>query len=115
MTWFNMKILITGAGGFVGKRLARHLADKGNEVVAVVRSQSWSTDRNFLSRKNIHVLEVDLLSLDCRQLPTEVDVIYTLAQSAHFREFPEKADDIFAVNVAANFRLWFCFDPKENR
>jgi nucleoside-diphosphate-sugar epimerase len=101
-----MKILITGAGGFVGKRLVRDLADKGNEVIALIRSQPRAADRHYFLSKNIRLLELDLSSLDCRQLPRAVDVLYTLAQSAHFREFPEKAEDVFGVNVAANFLLW---------
>jgi nucleoside-diphosphate-sugar epimerase len=38
-------------------------------------------------------------------LPPGVDVVIHLAQSAHYRNFPERADDIYAVNVDTTFRL----------
>lgn len=34
-----MKIAVTGANGFVGRAMVRHLCEKGHEVVAVVRDQ----------------------------------------------------------------------------
>jgi nucleoside-diphosphate-sugar epimerase len=51
------------------------------------------------------VLRVDLSTLDSRRLPRNVDAIYSIAQSSHFRDFPEQAEDIFSVNVAANMKL----------
>jgi nucleoside-diphosphate-sugar epimerase len=100
-----MKILITGALGFVGKRLVQNLAEKGHEVIAIVHSVPDDTGYLESAAKKVDFLEIDLASLDCSQLPQNVDAIYTLAQSVHFREFPEKADDVFAVNIAANFHL----------
>lgn len=101
-----MKILITGGGGFVGKRLTHYLAERGHKVIAVVHSVPPLKDKRYFSSPNIEILEKDITSLDCKQLPSDIDVLYTLAQSAHFREFPEKAEDVFAVNIAANFKLW---------
>jgi len=100
-----MKILITGAGGFVGKRLCQYLSEKGHEVVAIVRSVSAVSDYSDFAAKKIEFLKFDLASLDCSKLPRNVDAIYTLAQSTHFRDFPEKAEDVFAVNLEANFHL----------
>jgi nucleoside-diphosphate-sugar epimerase len=100
-----MKILITGAGGFVGKRLCQYLSGKGHEVVAIVRSVSADSDYSDFSAKKVEFLKFDLASLDCGKLPHYVDAIYTLAQSAHFRDFPEKAEDVFSVNIKANFHL----------
>jgi nucleoside-diphosphate-sugar epimerase len=100
-----MKILITGAGGFVGKRLCQHLSTKGHEIVAVVRSRVPEIDQHYLSSKNVQLLELDLSSLDPSLLPGDLEAIYSLAQSSYFRDFPEKADEVFAVNIAANFQL----------
>jgi nucleoside-diphosphate-sugar epimerase len=100
-----MKILITGAGGFVGKRLCQYLAEKEHEVVAIVRSIPKDVEYSWSAVRNIEFLKVDLNSLNCSQLPSTVDAIYTLAQSTHFRNFPEKAEDVFAVNITANFHL----------
>lgn len=39
-----MHYLITGASGFIGKRLAKHLVDRGHRVTALVRKTSVRTD-----------------------------------------------------------------------
>lgn len=50
--------------------------------------------------------EVDLSSdWSPKALPTSIDVVIHLAQSSHFREFPEQAMDVFGVNVASTARL----------
>ena len=100
-----MKILVTGAGGFVGKRLCQYLVDRGHEILAIVRSAAQETIDAGFAGSNIALLTIDLTSLDCSKLPQNVDAVYTLAQSAHFRNFPEKAEDVFSVNIKANFHL----------
>lgn len=100
-----MRILITGAGGFLGKRLTRQLADRGHEVTAILRRDPAAEDLRYLDALGISVLKVDLANLDCGTLPRGIDAIYSIAQSSHFRDFPAKADDIFAVNVSANMKL----------
>lgn len=45
-----MKVLITGASGYLGNRLAHQLAEEGNQVVAFIRS---SKDRDILNHPNI--------------------------------------------------------------
>ncbi|MEO5367539.1 MAG: NAD(P)-dependent oxidoreductase, partial [Magnetococcus sp. WYHC-3] len=39
-----MKILLTGATGFIGRQLARRLRDAGNDVCALVRTSSNITE-----------------------------------------------------------------------
>jgi len=53
-----MKILITGATGYVGNNLAHTLADMGNEVHAIVRSAST---KKILQHPNITLFEGDIL------------------------------------------------------
>lgn len=53
-----MKILITGASGYVGNRLAHTLAGMGEEVHAIVRSSSAS---EFLQHPNITIFKGDIL------------------------------------------------------
>jgi nucleoside-diphosphate-sugar epimerase len=43
--------------------------------------------------------------VDLSRLPARVDAVVHLAQSGRFREFPEGAADLFAVNVAGTFGL----------
>jgi len=51
-------------------------------------------------------LEQDLSqSLDESKLPQSLDVVIHLAQSKFYKDFPDRADDIFAVNVGSTYRL----------
>ncbi|MDD5259609.1 MAG: NAD(P)-dependent oxidoreductase [bacterium] len=101
----GLKIIITGAGGFVGQRLAAHLAQQGHQVTALVHPQVPVADNKFLAARNISVLPADLTRLNYSELPVSADAVYSLAQSDNFRDFPEKAEDIFNVNVRANLLL----------
>lgn len=100
-----MKILLTGAGGFVGRRLVSLLAKDGHVVYAMVRSNLDSDQKEYCNYKNVHVLKQDLSSLITSDLPEDIDAMVTLAQSSHFREFPEQAEEVFEVNVTANLKL----------
>lgn len=101
----RMRIVVTGAGGFLGKRLAQRLAASGHEVIAIVRRDPSPEDRHYFDSPSIRLLKADLAILDCRSLPGGVGAVYALAQSSHYQEFPKQARDIFAVNVAANAML----------
>jgi UDP-glucose 4-epimerase len=100
-----MKILVTGAGGFLGKRLTHRLASAGHEVMAIVRGIPGGGHRAHAPAPGVHVIEIDLADLDTTKLPRGIEAVYSIAQSSHFRDFPAKADDIFAVNVSANMKL----------
>jgi nucleoside-diphosphate-sugar epimerase len=53
-----MKILVTGANGFIGSNLCRHLIERGHDVVGLVRP---SGDRRFLSGlAELHIFEGDI-------------------------------------------------------
>jgi nucleoside-diphosphate-sugar epimerase len=70
-------VLVTGATGFVGRHL--QLAD-------------MLAPRLDLTRP-------------LERLPERIDAVVHLAQSRRYREFPEGADDVVAVNVAATAAL----------
>jgi UDP-glucose 4-epimerase len=92
-------ILITGASGLLGSSLVEKLSAESHDLYCISRKNK------FLSN-NIHPISVDLSSdFDIQKLPNEVDVIYHLAQSDHFREFPNKAMDVFDVNIRSTAKL----------
>lgn len=94
-----MKILLTGAVGFVGSHLMERLAQ--HEVIALARAIPEGTPA-----KHVQWLQHDLTSpFDSNKFPKQIDTIIHLAQSRHFRDFPEQAADIFDVNVRSTFHL----------
>jgi UDP-glucose 4-epimerase len=99
-----MKILVTGAGGFVGKRLVAHLVAADHEVVALVRQAPAGEDARYFAGC-ARILEQDVTRLDPAALPRDTEALVTLAQSSRFRDFPAQAEDVFAVNVTANLAL----------
>jgi nucleoside-diphosphate-sugar epimerase len=97
------KILVTGASGFIGRNLLPTIVegDQARTLVAVSRRTPPECP------PNIHWVEADLSGAGwTEQLPREdFDAVIHLAQSRHFREFPDRAVDIFNVNVKATVDL----------
>ncbi len=98
----QQKVVITGAGGFLGKYLASYLASQGDKVYALTLYDPSDDDKKmFFSSENIVLVKKDIAKDGFDDLPNDIDVVIALAQSPFFREFPDKAKDIFDVNVAA--------------
>lgn len=92
-------ILVTGATGLIGDHLIRALTASG-QVYALGRS------RPAAAGSGITWIPHDLTERSLPDLmPSGIDAVIHLAQSAHFRDFPERALDVFEVNVAATARL----------
>jgi nucleoside-diphosphate-sugar epimerase len=100
-----MNILVTGASGFVGKRLVRDLAEKEHQVHGIVRNEPKPEDNSYFFSPRVKLVRMNLAEPFWGALPEDIDTVYALAQSTHFRDFPEKAEDVFAVNITANFHL----------
>ena len=99
-----MKVLITGATGFLGSHLVDWLLNRGHTVYAIIHPNSdYHFSRNT---KNLYPIRMNLRELDEAKLPSDIDALYTLPQSRKFRQFPETAQDIFEVNVVSHFALW---------
>jgi UDP-glucose 4-epimerase len=94
-----MRILLTGATGFVGGRLLRSLAAE-HEVYAIARGQHAGLDP--AARWLFQDLAAPQWSVD---LPSRIDAVVHLAQSRHFRDFPARADDIYGISTGATARL----------
>jgi UDP-glucose 4-epimerase len=90
-----MRVLVTGASGFVGRQLLVRLSME-HDVFGLSRRPSPAG----------HSIQMDLsLGVDVAALPERIDAVVHLAQSEHYREFPERADHIYSVNVESTFRL----------
>lgn len=76
-----MKILLTGATGYIGKRLLPLLLDKGHEVICCVRDKNRFYYPEEFS-KNITVIEVDFLDpKSVENIPDDIDAAYYLIHS----------------------------------
>ncbi|MCC5944568.1 MAG: SDR family oxidoreductase [Bernardetiaceae bacterium] len=75
-----MKILLTGATGYIGQRLIPVLLDMGHELFCCVRDASRFKSR-YKSDK-LHVIEVDFLKVETlSQIPKDIDIAYYLIHS----------------------------------
>lgn len=77
-----MKILLTGATGYIGKRLLPILLDQGHEIICCVRDKDRFPSEGVYSSPKISLLEVDFL----KELPSserikDVDAAYYLIHS----------------------------------
>jgi dihydroflavonol-4-reductase len=73
----NMKVLVTGANGFLGSWLTRSLVNKGHEVYALVRAGS---DLSELKGVNCHYLYGDITELDSLYKSfTDIDTVFHTA------------------------------------
>jgi UDP-glucose 4-epimerase len=91
-----MKVLLTGAAGFIGRHALESL-ERDHDVYPLVRAAPDET-RDW-------ILQDLTRPLDRSLLPERIDAVIHLAQSHRYREFPDGAEDVYAVNVASTFRL----------
>ena len=76
-----MKILLTGATGYIGKRLLPILIGKGFDVICCVRDNNrFYCPEEFL--KNIEVIEVDFIKKETlNTIPEDIDAAFYLVHS----------------------------------
>ena len=98
-----MKILLTGANGYVGRRLLPELLAQGHQVICCVRDKSrLGLDKATLDL--ISIWEVDFLrELNFENLPEPVDAAYYLihSMSSSTTEF-----DVMEAKSAENFNRY---------
>ena len=95
-----MKILVTGATGYIGKRLIPLLLNDGHNIVCTVRDKNRAP-KNFINDENISIVEVDFLKPDTfNNIPKDIDVAYYLIHSmsnssTEFHKLEEKCAQNF--------------------
>ena len=87
-----MKILLTGANGYIGKRLLPQLIEQGHQVVCCVRDKNrMEIDKAYAEK--ISFVEVDFLDeVNTDNFPKDIDVAYYLihSMSSSTDDFDEK-------------------------
>jgi UDP-glucose 4-epimerase len=91
-----VRILVTGAGGFIGQHLLDRLGDE-HELFPLVRAAP-DDSREWVVQDLAQPLEL-------ARLPKRIDAVIHLAQSRRYREFPDGAEDMYAINVDSTFHL----------
>ena len=99
-----MKILLTGATGYIGKRLLPVLVNKGYNVVCCVRDRNrFNPPEPF--KDNIEIIEVDFLdksTLD--KIPEDIDGAYYLIHSMSTSKNFEELELLSAKNFSNSIK-----------
>jgi UDP-glucose 4-epimerase len=84
-------VIITGSSGFLGRNLSSRLFEiEQTELIQINRENGYDLSMGGWTNT----------------IPSShVDVVYHLAQSNRYRDFPEGAEDVFRVNIASTFEL----------
>ena len=77
-----MKVLLTGATGYIGKRLLPILLDAGHSVVCAVRDTSRFPQTGIYANSQISIVELDFLEKNAETvIPNDIDAAYYLVHS----------------------------------
>ena len=87
-----MNVVIIGAAGFLGETLSKYIVEAGHRV------SGFDITKPSLSLPGFSYHKLDILK-DKLNIFSNTDVVFYLAQSPFYREFPLEADHLFAVSV----------------
>tara|TARA_R110002073_G_scaffold40547_6_gene115392 strand:+ start:51464 stop:52903 length:1440 start_codon:yes stop_codon:yes gene_type:complete len=93
-----MKVLLTGATGYIGKRILPLLVNKGFHVVCCVRDKTRFNPPQSLA-SHISIIEIDLLDdSSLSKIPDDIDVAYYLVHSMASSDDYKSLEQKSAIN-----------------
>ena len=111
----NKKVLIIGAGGFIGGHLVKKILENGNQVVAVDIKPKEYWFQDFDNAQNYYSTDIKDIS-NCRKVVKEIDYIFNMACNMGGMGFIEnnKAECMQSVLINTNL-LIACNENKVQR
>ncbi|WP_319503463.1 SDR family oxidoreductase [uncultured Draconibacterium sp.] len=93
-----MRILLTGATGYIGKRLLPVLVKNGHHVTCVVRDKQRAAFGENIE-KSIEIIEADLLNKESlNKIPEDIEIVYYLVHSMSDSRDYEEQEKLSAIN-----------------
>lgn len=102
-----MRVLVTGANGFLGSAVVRHLINAGYSVRAMVRKES---KRGILEGLNVEKIEGDIAHPQAVEMAINgCKIVFHLASVYTFYPWwQKKAKDLYKINVDGTRNLLAC-------
>ncbi len=94
-----MKILLTGASGYIGKRLLPILVDNGYDVICCVRDIKRFSPPESLKSK-IKIIQIDLLdNVSLERIPEDIDgafyLVHSMSSSSDYHQQEQESAENF--------------------
>lgn len=103
------KILLTGATGYIGKRMISVIASQGYKVVCCCRDINRFTANTDMDDQLVEVIEVDFLKPETLQnIPEDIDGAYYLMHSMSTTEDYENSERQCAYNFSQYIEKTHC-------
>lgn len=104
-----MKTLITGAAGFIGFHLAKHLSEQGKELLLLDNLHRGNIDNEFnhlIEKDNVNFMNMDLTDYNSfSSINDEVSEIYHLAAINGTKNFYSIPDQVLKVNILSTLNI----------
>jgi len=109
----GVRVLVTGASGFIGSHLVKRLLSEGAKVSVLTRDRTFTHNIRLASVwKQLHSIEADLRDPDALRRIREVEpeIIYHLAAYNHVGDSFMHVSEVFDVNTKGTANLMECYD-----
>jgi dTDP-glucose 4,6-dehydratase len=111
VNWSESRVVVTGAGGFIGSHLTEQLVGRGAKVRAFVRynamsSEGWIGTMSPLVRRSIEVVSGDIRDAEAvRRLVRDADVVFHLAALISIPYSYLSPGDVVVTNVTGTLNV----------